>query len=116
MAYTYLFFRPARLPLAANELSADTVLDLADPVAIRAALDQALPAIDWVEEHFGKAVVDGRWIEFHLPAGERKTLSLRCSLRADYQDFVQRLCDQLGWLAFDQQPVCFQPHQAPMPA
>jgi hypothetical protein len=27
---------------------------------------------------------------------------------------VQRICNLTGWLAFDEQPLCFQPHQAPM--
>lgn len=115
MAYTYLFFRPRRLPLAPHELSAETVLPLRDAAAVRAALEGAVPGIDWVSDREGRAEAEGRWMEFHLDP-DAGTLALRCSLRADYREIVQRLCDELGWLAFDEQPLCYQPHQPPMPA
>src|SRR5262245_59379172 len=115
MAYTYLFFRPLRLPLQAHELSETTVLALEDAAAVRAALDSALPAIAWKDER-GRADIDGQWVEFYLPGGQRQTLALRCSLRADYRAIVQRLCDRLGWLAFDEQAMCYQPHGTPMRA
>lgn len=115
MAYTYLFFRPSRLPLATHELSEQTVLDLRDPPAVRAELDRVLPNIEWIDALSGRTTVTGQWLEIRLPADGR-TLSLRCSLRADYAQIVQYLCDQTGWIAFDEQPLCYQPHREPIRA
>ncbi|MEW5931033.1 MAG: hypothetical protein AB1941_26515 [Gemmatimonadota bacterium] len=115
MAYRYLFFRPARLPLTPEELSADTVLELDDGAEVRASLDRALPGIAWTGDGQGRTDVNGQWMEFFYAPGEG-TLSLRCSLRADYGPIVQRLCDATGWIAFDERPRCYQPHRPPMPA
>lgn len=115
MAYTYLFFEPQRLPLTPQDLSEETVRPLKDCDAIREALSRAVLETEWVGQT-GKAEIDGLWLEFHLPGDGRDTLSLRCSLRADYRAIVQGLCDKLGWLAFDEKPLCYQPHQAPIPA
>jgi len=116
MAYSYFFFEPTRLPLACDELSEATVRPLVDADAVRTALSRMLPAISWDEdEQTGRMQADEGWVEFQLPASEG-TLSMRCSLRADYSALVQRLCDQSGWLAFDEQPQCFQPGRPPMPA
>ena len=116
MAYSYMFCRPVRLPLETDELSEETVIDLDDPALARAALDGAVPGIQWVGSE-GRVTVDGMWTEFQLPDGvERTTLWLRCSLRADFRAFVQRLCDTLGWVAFSETPECFQPGRPPMPA
>lgn len=114
MAYSYLFFAATRLPLATDELGEDTVVPLQDTAAVKAALTLLFPDIEWAGEEEGRLERDGRWMEFH-PGGEAGTLSLRCSLRADYRDIVQRICDELGWLAFDESPLCYQPRQAPMP-
>lgn len=116
MAYTYLFFEPAHLPLASQELSEATVLTLDDANAVRTTLTRLLPTLKWIEEDdrlLGRTQVNAGWVEFCLPALGH-TLSMRCSLRADYSADVQRLCDQSGWLAFDQQPMCLQPGQAPI--
>jgi hypothetical protein len=118
MAYTYLFFEPARLPLRSDELGETTVRPLNDANAVQATLTRILPAIEWIEEDgrlLGRTQVDAGWVEFWLPAPGH-SLSMRCSLRADYSADVQRLCDQSGWLAFDQRPMCLQPGQAPMRA
>lgn len=114
MARTYSFYRPARLPLETHELSRETVLPLCDPDEIRSGLQGVVPGLAWRDGHEANAIVSGRWLEFQLPHGEDGTLSLRCSLRADHSDIVQALCDALGWLAFDERPMCFQPHRAPM--
>ena len=115
MASTYLFFRPLRLPLVADELTEETVLPLDDRPMVRAALEQSVTGIDWVSDDEGRAELGGNQVEFHLPR-EGGTLSLRCSLRADYSPVVQRLCDRLGWLAFDEGHMCYQPHEAPFRA
>lgn len=118
MAYTYLFFEPARLPLKSHELDETTVRTLDDANAVQATLTCLLPAIEWIEEDgrlLGRAQVDAGSVEFWLPAPGH-TLSMRCSLRADHSADVQRLCDQSGWLAFDQQPLCFQPGHTPIPS
>jgi hypothetical protein len=114
VARTYMFFRPSRLPLEAHELSEETVLSLRDREQVRADLERLVPGIQWVNEEEGRATVDGRWLEFTLPPGAIDGLSLRCSLRADYTDLVQGLCDALGWVAFDERPMCYQPHRPPM--
>lgn len=114
MARNYFFFHPAQLPLEPDDLTADTVLPLIDASAAQAALSRVLPGLTW-EGRDGRGEWDGNWLEFRLPAGDL-TLSLRCSLRADYGPLVQRLCDELGWLAFDETPMLFQPHRPPLPA
>ncbi|HEU4566138.1 MAG TPA: hypothetical protein VFS05_15865 [Gemmatimonadaceae bacterium] len=117
MSYTYLFFRPARLPLATEELSEHTVLPFPDAHELRACLERHFPGLEWESPEWGRADVDGRWLE--LSVGEDAggaSLSIRCSHRADYGDIIQRLCDSHGWLAFDETPTCYQPHHPPMPA
>lgn len=115
MAYTYLFFRPLRLPLDAAELGSDTVLPLDDAGLVRASLDRVLPGLDWQGPTEARVTVDGLWMEWRLDP-QAGALSLRCSLRHDYRAIVQRLCDQTGWIAFDQEPWCYQPHRPPMRA
>jgi hypothetical protein len=115
MAYTYLFFQPTKLPLTPEELDGDTVQPLADADAVRRALSGLYPELVWESPEAGRLTLDGRWLEFSL-VPEVGTLSLRCSLRADYRDVVQRLCDELGWLAFDEMPLCYQPGRSPMDA
>jgi hypothetical protein len=116
MARSYLLFRPARLPLEAADLSATTVLDLADSPALRADLERALPGLMWRSAYEGSATVAGNWYEVRIPHGETTTVSLRCSLRVDHSKLIQELCDRLGWLAFDETPLCFQPHRGPIRA
>jgi hypothetical protein len=118
MAYSYLFFEPTRLPLASHELGEATVRTLDDAGAVQATLTRIFPAVEWAEadgRRLGRTQLDAGWAEFWLPAPGH-TLSMRCSLRADYLADVQRLCDQSGWLAFDERPMCLQPGQAPIPA
>jgi hypothetical protein len=80
-------------------------------------LQQHLPELVWDDPDTGRAEVQGRWLEVHLHAdGDGVMLVLRCSLRADYRDVVQGLCDALGWVAFDETPLCYQPHRTPIPA
>jgi hypothetical protein len=116
MAYTYLFFQPSRLPLEAGELDASTALNMANTNEVRAMVEQAFPGLAWQSQHRGHATVQGNWYEIHLPETAEHTLSVRCSLRVDHARFVQSLCDRFGWLAFDEQPMCFQPNRAPFPA
>jgi hypothetical protein len=116
MAHTYLFFQPARLPLSADDLDAGAVLAMTDTPGVRAQLEQAFPGLQWQDAHRGNAEVDGNWYEVHVPESGEQTLSVRCSLRADHGAFVQGLCDRFGWLAFDESPMCFQPHRVPFPA
>jgi hypothetical protein len=115
MAASYLFFRPTRLPLESDELNEETAVPLSDPAEVRVALARVLPDIAW-EGETGTTQWEGQWLEFSAPGQADDTLSMRCSLRADYAPLVQRLCDELGWLAFDNQPRCFQPGRAPMAA
>jgi hypothetical protein len=116
MAQTYLFFQPARLPLGPGELDGSTVRVLADTPDLRAKVEHAFPGLQWESRHRASAVVRGNWYEVHLPETATSTLSVRCSLQVDHGEFVQALCDRFGWLAFDEQPQCFQPHRAPFPA
>ncbi|SFU74563.1 hypothetical protein SAMN05216350_104316 [Polaromonas sp. YR568] len=118
MAYTYLFFEPTRLPLISHELGEATVRTLNDADAVKATLARIFPAIEWADADgrlLGRTQVEAGPVEFWLPAPGH-TLSMRCSLRADYSADVQHLCDQSGWLAFDERPMCLQPGQAPIPA
>jgi hypothetical protein len=115
MSSTYLFFQPAFLPLTPSNLDESAVRPLLQEDRVRALLSQVVPEVQWASDSDGRVELDGRWIEFNLDSGAG-TLSMRCSLRADYSDVVQRLCDQLGWVAFDERPFCFQPQHAPFPA
>ena len=112
-----MFFRPARLPLTLDDLSEETVLPLTDPTQIRASLEQFFGTIEWEDERYGRTEADGRWVEItvHDKPG-LPGLSLRCSLRADYGDVAQGLCDRFGWVAFDDRPRLYQPHQPPLQA
>jgi hypothetical protein len=116
MARTYLFFRPASLPLETGELSETTVLNLEDSPSLRVNLEQVLPGLAWQSQHNGQATVAGNWYEVRLPQASAETLVLWCSLRVDHSAFVQDLCNRLGWLAFDERPMCFQPHRSPIRA
>jgi hypothetical protein len=114
MAYTYLFFQPARLPLEPAELGAGVVLNIADTVETRAAVEQSLPGLQWQTQHRASATVEGNWYEIDMPQTAEQTLSLRCSLRVGHGEFVQSICDRSGWLAFDQTPRLFQPNRPPL--
>ena len=116
MARTYLFFHPARLPLEADDLDETTVASLLDTPALRASLEAAFPGLKWGHDGIGHAQFEGHRYELWLPAPNERTLSMRCTLRADHSALVQSLCDRFGWLAFDEEPLCFQPHRPPMPA
>lgn len=115
MAQTYLFFRPVRLPLGPDDLGASTVLNLADSPSLRAGLERLLPGLAWGGDGRASARVDGNWYEVQLPRQDA-TVAIRCSLRADHTGLIQRICDDLGWLAFDERPFCFQPHRQPFGA
>ena len=115
MSYTYLFFQPRRLPLAAEELSEETVDVLTDPVVVKTALARVLPQIVWTDDKWGRGeTADGRWFEFLIADGG--TLGLSCSFRADYRADVQAICDAIGWIAVDQTPFVYMPGCEPGPA
>lgn len=116
MSQTYLFFQPTRLPLGTHELESATVVPLRDDPSLRRALEQLLPGLTWQSEHLASANVGDNWLEIRIPQASDSTLGIRCSLRADHSAFVQGICDQLGWLAFDERPYCYQPGRAPVPA
>jgi hypothetical protein len=114
MAQTYLFLRPAQLPLVAAELDALSVLLLSQE-DVHCCLREAIPALHWTSPTEASGEVDEGWVEFRLqPEEDGGALAMRCSLRTDYRKTVQRLCDRFGWVAFDEAATCFQPHQAPM--
>ena len=115
MAYTYLFFKPKRLPLSPEDLSAETVEPLTDFETVKAALDSVVPSLEWLPDGWARGETpEGSWLEFSIAPGG--TLGMRCSFRADYRAQVQRICDALNWLAVDQQPLCYQPNREPMGA
>ena len=118
MARTYLFFQPARLPLEADELDESTVLPLSDSPALRAALEAVFTKVDWQSDGVGRTRFEDQPYEIWLPGGsgaEARTLSLRASLRSDHSALVQSLCERGGWIAFDEEPACFQPGREPIP-
>lgn len=114
MARTSIFMQPIRLPLTADTLTADDVRPIADLAAARRALDTLFPALDWLSEQEGRGDDAGRWLEFGLSA--ETGISLRCSLRAEHYDVVQRICDGAGWVAFDETARCYQPGHPPFQA
>lgn len=117
MSQSYLFLHPAHLPLSADDLSDRTVLPFSDADELRARLGSRFPDLVWDTPDSARGEAAGRWLEFHLvEVPEGTSLSMRCSMRADYADVVQALCDDFGWVAFDQTPNCYQPHLPPFPA
>ena len=115
MSYTYLFFKPKRLPLTAAELDENCVERITDLPSARAALKSVYPALEWADDKWGRAEsAAGSWIEFMI--SKDATLAMNCSFRADYTAEVQRICDALGWIAVDQDPKVFQPRAAPVKA
>ena len=132
MSRSYLFFAPAKLPLAVDDLSAETTRCFTDVAAVRATLDAHLPGLAWDESPEGAlargTVSDGDALHelavlpYEAPAesGARPAgapdliVSLRASGRVDSASFVQRLCDAAGWVAFDDRVYCFQPHRPPV--
>lgn len=133
MSVSYLFMEPLTLPVTAEALGEDTVRNFTDAAAVRESLGTVFPDITWRSDpatasDLAQVLEDGVTYEFSLldtrtEAGAAAgggdvglVVSLRCSGRVDSVPFVQRLCDQLGWLAFDQQVLMYQPHHAPVPA
>ena len=113
MARSYLFLKPTELPLTAGDLTAASVSPI-DMVEAAACLKQALPSLAWSSPTEASGETDEGWVEFSQPGdGATRSLALRCSLRSDYAPLVQRLCDQFGWVAFDETPTFFQPYRAP---
>ncbi len=113
MAQNYLFFRPAHLPLETGDLRQAAVLQLQDSPYLRTSLEQAFPGLSWQSPSVGQATVAGNWYELHLPQAPTATLALRCSREVDHSAFVQDLCNRLGWLAFNERALCFQPQRDP---
>jgi len=127
LSRSYLFFSPAKLPLAVEDLSAETTRSFTDVAAVRATLGAHLPGLAWdASPAYGLAsgrVSDGDALyEFSVMPHEAPAesgaadliVSLRSSGRVDSASFVQRLCDAAGWVAFDDRFHCFQPHRPPM--
>ena len=115
MAKSYLFLKPTALPLSGEDMTAESVSPI-DPEEVAACLTRALPSLAWSSPTEASGDVDAGWIEFSQPGeGATRSLALRCSLRSDYVSFVQGLCDQFGWVAFDDTPLMFQPHRPPDP-
>lgn len=114
MAYSYTFLKPRHLPLLASELDAASILPLHAAEAV-AALDGAVPGLRWTSATEATAELSEGWAEFslHDDPARGAWLSMRCSLGADYSNSVQALCDRFQWVAFDQEPRLFQPHQEP---
>lgn len=109
MSATYLFFKPASLPLVAEEMDGSSVLPIEEAEVMR-GLSEYFPALRWNNPREAVGEIDAGWVEFHVrtePNGG--ALFMRCSLRADYSPVVQQLCDRFGWVAFDQSATCFQP-------
>ena len=113
MAKSYLFLKPAQLPLSWSGLTAESVSPI-DSREAAACLKQVLPSLVWSSSTEASGESDEGWVEF-AQTGESATqsLALRCSLRSDYTPLVQRLCDQFGWVAFDETHTLYQPHSAP---
>lgn len=114
MSATYLFFKPALLPLVAADMDASSVLPIVEGEATR-CLTEFFPALQWSNPREAKGEIDAGWFEFRIaiePDGG--CLAMRCSLRADYSQVVQQLCDRFGWVAFDEAARCFQPARPTM--
>lgn len=108
-----IFLKPAELPLSAADPGAESVLPI-DAEEVSICLEQALPALTWSSATDASGEVGEGRVEFSRP-GEHATRSLapHCSRRSDCTPLVRRLCDQFGWVAFDESPLLFQPHRPP---
>ena len=134
MSWGYMFFSPARLPLAPADLSEATVRSFTDVELVRAELSARLTKLAWDAKPrsglaTGAVTEEGATYEFgimrHEPPREADApgdaepvliVKLRCSGRIDSAPFAQRLCDATGWIAFDDRAYLFQPHRPPVPA
>lgn len=88
------------MPLGSDEIDRRTVLSVVHTPEVRAKREQAFPGLQWQSQHRGNGMIQCNWYEVHLPETAENTLSVRCSLRVSYGEFVQELFDRFGWLAF----------------
>lgn len=118
MSRSYMFMKPARLPLDAGQLDADSALPLRAEEIVP-ALDASVHELEWTSPTEARGQADAGWVEFRVHdepgVGTGTWLAMRCSLRADYTAFVQELCERHGWIAVDEQPRLFQPGREPQP-
>jgi len=116
VAKSYVFLKPAELPLVSGKLSAASVRPI-ESKEVERSLKEALPELVWESATRASGEVEEGWVEFYQTGdGPARALSMRCSFRGDYTGLVQRLCDRYGWVAFDEAAICFQPHRPPMDA
>lgn len=114
MSATYLFFKPASLPLVAGEMNEASVLPIAEAEVTR-CLTGFFSSLQWNGPREARGEVDSGWFEFRIVAGpDGGYLAMRCSLRTDCSQVVQQLCDRFGWVAFDEAARCFQPARPTM--
>ena len=118
MSYSYFVFRPRGLPIEPSRISEEFLLPLGPAEAIHDALASVIPDAKWARHDRGSATVEGKWMEFYLRPSDgdpsQFTLSIRCSLRADYRPHVQELVDRLGWIALDEGSMLYQPNRTPV--
>jgi len=67
MSYTYLFFKPRRLPLSPAELSEESVETLTDLDTVKAALNSVIPSLEWLPQGWARGETqEGNWVEFNI--------------------------------------------------
>ena len=114
MSTTYLFLKPASLPLVAEEMNEPSVLPIPEAEVTR-CLTGVFSSLQWNGPREARGEIDAGWFEFRIATEpDGGYLAMRCSLRADYSPVVQQLCDRFGWVAFDEAARCFQPARPAM--
>jgi hypothetical protein len=108
-----MFHLPRVLPLTAETLGETTVGPFPDRDALMRDVTAFFPDGRWHDDWW-HAESEAGWVELHTFEHEGLYLSMRCSLRANYDAVVQALCDRYGWIAFSDAPRLFQPGHAPI--
>jgi len=120
MSYDFLMFRPCVKIFSQNDLSKDTV-ELQDPQVVMHGLSSLFPSLSWQQwraDSFWEAQVesDGLWYEFHVGPGRDAAWSIKTSHRATNRPLVQRICRELGVIAFDGQAMLIIDENGARPA
>ena len=105
MSYSYLLMKIGRRFETTADLAPEDALPLGEPEDVANGVSSVFPEVRWDEtSHEGDLDLEGRWFEFRV-LEQRPVISVgvRTSFRHESKDVVERICDALGWAAFDGQ-------------
>jgi hypothetical protein len=105
MSYDFLLMKLDRPIVVGSDLDEAEPVALGTYVEVVDAISRVYPTVVWTHHELTGALdLDGRWFEFRIaPEPVATSVSVRTSFGQDSRDVVARLCDALGWAAFDAQ-------------